>query len=180
MRLANKLTVLRVLLVPFFLTCVIYYQPGNDILRLTALSIFSIAVLTDFVDGIIARAKKEKSKLGSLLDPLADKILMITAFISLSQSKFPVSLPPWVVIVIISRDLIIVLGAIIIYFINGRLDIVPSWLGKTTTFFQMATVISVLLNFRFSSFLWDITVICTVVSGLHYIYRGSKLLNENK
>jgi len=180
MRLANKLTVLRILLVPFFLTCIIYYGPGEEHLRIIALLIFCSAVLTDFIDGIIARAKREKTKLGSILDPLADKILLITAFISLSQSKLTVVLPDWVVITVISRDIIIVLGAVVIQFITGHLDVHPSHLGKITTFFQMATVISILLNFGFSYLFWYLAVLFTVLSGLNYIYQGSKLLNENK
>jgi len=180
MRLANKLTVLRILLVPFFLTCVIYYQPRKDYLRLIALGIFCLAVLTDFVDGIIARAKKEKTKLGSVLDPLADKILLITAFIALSRAQFHILLPPWVVVTVISRDIIIILGATIIQHITGHLDVIPSRLGKITTFCQMVTIISVLLNFSLSFIIWDMTIIFTVLSGLGYIYSGNKLLSENK
>ena len=180
MRLANKLTVLRIVLVPFFLTCVIYYQPTKDCFRLIALAIFCLAVLTDFIDGIISRAKKEKTKLGSVLDPLADKILLITAFISLSQAQLRIVLPPWVVVTVISRDIIIVLGAGVIQHITGHLEIAPSRLGKITTFFQMAAIISVLLNFALSFIVWYITVVFTILSGFGYIYSGSKLMNENK
>ena len=180
MRLANKLTVLRILLVPLFLICIVYYRPGNEKLRIIALCLFASAVLTDFVDGIIARAKGEKTKLGSILDPLADKLLLVSAFISLSRAQFPVTLPAWVVITVISRDIIIVLGAVIIQFITGQLEVIPSRLGKLTTFFQMATVISILLNFTFSYFFWYSAAVFTIFSGLDYIRQGSRLLNENK
>ena len=180
MRLANKLTVLRILLVPLFLICIVYYRPGNEKFRIIALCLFASAVLTDFVDGIIARAKGEKTKLGSILDPLADKLLLVSAFISLSRAQFPVTLPAWVVITVISRDIIIVLGAVIIQFITGQLEVIPSRLGKLTTFFQMATVISILLNFTFSYFFWYAAAVFTVLSGLDYIRQGSRLLNENK
>lgn len=180
MRLSNKLTVLRILLVPFFLTCIIYYWPGSERLRIIALGIFCIAILTDFIDGIIARTKKERTRLGSILDPLADKILLTTAFISLSQSRLPITLPPWIVITVISRDIIIILGAGIVQFITGHLEVSPTCLGKVTTFFQMATILSILLNFGFSFVIWYIAVFFTVLSGFQYIYEGSKLLNENK
>ena len=180
MRLANKLTVLRILLVPVFVICIVYYRPGNERLRIIALCLFALAVLTDFGDGIIARAKGEKTKLGSILDPLADKLLLVSAFISLTQAQFRITLPAWVVIIVISRDIIIILGAAIIQFITGRLEVVPSRLGKLTTFFQMATVLSILLNFTFSCFFWYIAVAFTVLSGLDYIRQGNKLLNENR
>ena len=180
MRLANKLTVLRILLVPVFVICIVYYQPGNEKLRIIALCLFALAVLTDFGDGIIARAKGEKTKLGSILDPLADKLLLVSAFISLTQTQLRITLPVWVVIIVISRDIIIILGAAIVQFITGQLEIVPSRLGKLTTFFQMATVISILLNFTFSCFFWYTAVVFTVLSGFDYIRQGNKLLNENK
>ena len=180
MNLANKITIARVLLIPLFIAAVIYYSPERQGLRFIALFIFSLAVLTDAVDGYIARMKAQKTRLVTFLDPLADKLLLISAFVSLSMlANIPphLRLPPWLPIIVISRDIIIVLGTIIIYLISGNIEIVPTKLGKITTFLQMATIISVLLYFKFSYLIWSAAAFFTVASGLDYIAKGSRLLN---
>lgn len=182
MNLANKITIARVLLIPFFVAAIIYYTPENDFLRFLALGIFIISVFTDALDGYIARTKGQKTALGSYLDPIADKLLLLAAFICLAMvNSFPQgrSLPAWVVLIVISRDAIIVLGSVIIYLMKGALEVVPSKLGKATTFLQMATVIVVLLHFRYSHIIWNLTIVFTVLSGIGYIRRGSRLLSEN-
>lgn len=182
MNLANKITIARVLLIPFFVAAIIYYTPENDFLRFLALGIFIISVFTDALDGYIARTKGQKTVLGSYLDPIADKLLLLAAFICLAMvNNFPQgrSLPAWVVLIVISRDAIIVLGSVIIYLMKGALEVVPSKLGKATTFLQMATVIVVLLHFRYSHIIWNLTIVFTVLSGIGYIRRGSRLLSEN-
>ena len=182
MNLANKISITRILLIPFFVAAVIYYAPDKDFLRFVALGIFMIGVLSDALDGYIARTMNQKTALGSYIDPIADKLLLVTAFICLSiASNFPENtrLPAWVLLTVISRDIIIILGSIVIYMIKGRLDVVPSKLGKATTFLQMFTVISVLLNFSYSYVIWIMTAVFTVLSGVGYIRRGSLLLNEN-
>lgn len=181
MNLANKISVLRILLVPIFVACIVYYEPEREFLRVFALGIFILAVLTDALDGYIARTRKQKTELGTILDPIADKLLLVSAFICLSVAyKLPLGLrlPPWVPIIIISRDAIIILGALIIQFTTGHLEVVPSVLGKMATFFQMSTVISVLLRWPFSHLVWTSAVIFTVLSGVGYIRRGSRLLNS--
>lgn len=182
MNLANKITIARVLLIPFFVAAVIYYSPDNDFLRFIALAVFMIGVFTDALDGYIARTRNQKTVLGSYLDPIADKLLLLAAFICLAMvNNFPQgrSLPAWVVLIVISRDAIIMLGSVIIYLMKGALEVVPSKLGKATTFLQMITVISVLLHFRYSSIVWNLTIIFTILSGIGYIRRGSLLLSEN-
>lgn len=180
MNLANKLSIVRILLVPFFIASLVYYSPRQDILRFIALGIFTIAVLTDAVDGYIARIKNIKTELGTFLDPIADKLLLLSAFICLSiVGNMPkgLKLPAWVPIVVVSRDAIIVFGSLLIYIIAGSIKVMPSRFGKLTTFFQMLTIISLLLQFEFSFILWNIAVIFTVLSGIGYIIRGSKLFN---
>lgn len=180
MNLANKISIARVLLIPFFIASVIYYAPERQGLRFIALFIFSLAVLTDAIDGYIARMKSQKTRLGTFLDPLADKLLLVSAFISLSLlTNIPphLRLPPWLPIIVISRDIIIVLGTVIIYLISGNIEIVPTKLGKVTTFFQMVTIISVLLHFRYSNFIWSAAAFFTILSGIDYIAKGSRLLN---
>ncbi|MFH0771288.1 MAG: CDP-alcohol phosphatidyltransferase family protein [Candidatus Omnitrophota bacterium] len=180
MNLANKISVLRILLTPCFMGAVLYYSPEHDYLRFVALIIFGIAGLSDALDGLFARLLKQKTLLGTILDPVADKLLLITAFISLSAANnIPVSLrlPLWVPIVVVSRDIIIVIGAVIIFIITGDIKISPSPIGKITTFFQMVTIIGVLLLYPHSNYLWSLAVIFTVLSGIHYVIRGARLLN---
>lgn len=181
MNLANRISIFRILLVPFFILSLIYYTPQKDNLRLVALFIFSLAVITDAVDGYVARIFGQKTTLGTFLDPLADKFLLISAFICLTViDSFPahLKLPPWVLIIVISRDAIIVLGTVLIYIITQHIEIIPSRLGKIATFCQMITIISLLLQFQYSDIIWSVAMFFTVVSGINYIRRGSKLLNN--
>ncbi len=182
MNLANKISITRILLIPFFVAAIIYYTPEKDFLRFVALALFMLGVFSDALDGYIARTMNQKTVLGSYIDPIADKLLLLTAFVCLSMvNNFTKDfrLPPWVLLTVISRDAIIVLGSIVIYMMKGRLEVVPSRLGKATTFFQMFTVISVLLHFRYSYIVWIMAAVFTVLSGMGYIRRGSLLLSEN-
>lgn len=172
--LANKISIARIILIPFFITAIVYSR--MDI----AFIFFSLAIISDGADGLIARTLKQKTELGTILDPIADKLLLISAYICLSVvNTVPAQLkmPPYVPIIVISRDAIIVLGSIIIHLITGNLKISPSPIGKITTFFQMMTIISILLQFKYSSSVWNITVFLTVVSGMDYIIKGSRLFN---
>lgn len=182
MNLPNKISIIRILLIPFFIWAIIYYRPESDYLRFVALGIFGLAVLSDAIDGYLARILKQRTTLGTFLDPIADKLLLITAFISLSMANnLPavLKLPPWVPIIVVSRDVIIILGAVVIFLMSGRVEISPSLLGKATTFFQMATIISVLLKYQHSNYIWNLAIAFTVLSGIGYIIRGTRLLNEN-
>jgi CDP-diacylglycerol--glycerol-3-phosphate 3-phosphatidyltransferase len=179
MNIANKVSVFRILSVPFFVTCLIYYSEKNDILRYVALLIFLLAILSDAVDGYLARKSKQKSQAGIVLDPLADKLLLISAFVGLRMiDDFPLRIrfPLWVSLIVISRDIIILLGVIVIYMVKARLDINPTRLGKLTTFFQMLAVMAVLLQLRFAYIFWNIAVIFTLISGFDYIRKGIRLL----
>jgi CDP-diacylglycerol--glycerol-3-phosphate 3-phosphatidyltransferase len=182
MNFANKISIFRILLIPFFVGPLLYYCPERDFLRFLALGIFTLAVFSDALDGYIARIKKERTKLGTFLDPLADKLLLVSAFISLSVvDNLPsgLKLPLWVPLLVVSRDTIILLGAVIIYIIRGSLEVSPSKLGKLTTFFQMMTIVSLLLQLRYSVFLWYAASFFTVASGIGYIKRGTQILNAS-
>ncbi|MDP2921623.1 MAG: CDP-alcohol phosphatidyltransferase family protein [Candidatus Omnitrophota bacterium] len=181
MNLANKITIFRILLIPFFIASILYYGQGREYLRFYALGIFLLATVSDAVDGCIARLRSEVTELGMVLDPIADKLLIISAFISLSVIKVvpeELRIPAWAVVTVISRDIIIVLGSAIIHFIKGDLKIRPSWLGKATTLFQMLTVLVFLANFRYHRFFLYPAIFFTVFSAIDYIWRGSKQLNE--
>lgn len=175
MNCANRLTILRIILTPVFIMAVLYKR--LDI----ALIIFAAAAVTDGLDGYIARTRKEKTKFGAIMDPIADKMLIGSAFVSFSLVKdLPIYLkmPVYVPIIIISRDVIILLGAVIIYLLAGDLKIKPSILGKVTTFFQMLTIIMMLTQFIYSSWIWNVAVVLTVFSGLDYIRVFSRQINE--
>lgn len=175
LNLANKISIARIILIPFFVAAVIYGR--HDI----ALAVFGLAAISDGLDGFIARTFRQKTALGMVLDPVADKLLLVTAYILLAMTaNLPAALrlPPYVPIVVISRDVIIVLGSVIVYLMKGDLKVSPSILGKVTTFFQMVTIVSVLIYFSYSWVLWNVTVLLTIVSGIDYIRRGAHLLGE--
>ena len=181
MNLANKLSIFRILIIPFFVAFMVYYTPEKDFLRFWALGAFSLAVLSDAADGFVARIRKEKTVIGSIIDPLADKLLLTTSFVTLSvMNKFPLEyrIPLWLPIAVISRDVILVIGAVIIHMLAGNLQITPNKLGKTTTFFQMSTIIWALLKMPYIKTISYITVFFTIISGLTYIAKGSRLLNQ--
>ncbi|MCM8799398.1 MAG: CDP-diacylglycerol--glycerol-3-phosphate 3-phosphatidyltransferase [Candidatus Omnitrophica bacterium] len=183
MNIANKVSTFRILTVPFFVSTLIYYSPERDFLRYISLFIFMLAVISDAVDGYLARKNRIKSPIGLILDPLADKLLLISAFVGLRiVNNFPLKIrfPLWVSLIVISRDAIILLGAVLIYLLKGQLNISPSIWGKFTTLFQMVAVLSVLLQLNFSYIFWSIAVFFTLVSGAGYIWKGFKVLYEEK
>ncbi|MFQ5952364.1 MAG: CDP-alcohol phosphatidyltransferase family protein [Candidatus Omnitrophota bacterium] len=172
---ANRLTILRIILVPVFIAAILYHR------LYLALAIFVLAAITDGLDGYIARVRKERTQLGRILDPVADKMLILSGFVSLSLvAGLPdyLKMPIYVPIIVISRDVIILLGAVVIYLLTERLEIKPTILGKVTTFFQMITIISLLLGFVYSNWIWNTTVVFTVLSGLDYIRIGARQVNE--
>ena len=175
MNLPNLLTILRILLVPVFINLLIYK------LYTSALGIFLLASFTDGLDGIIARAANQRTTLGTYLDPMADKLLLTAAFITLSVLQF---IPVWVSVIVVSRDIILVLGALVLHLAQGEFIITPTPLGKATTFLQLVYVILILslvvldrhTNFE-QPFVFGMLLL-TVTSGLHYIYRGIRPLNS--
>lgn len=176
MNFANKISTFRILTVPFFIASLIYYSAQRDALRFMALSIFVLAVVSDAVDGHIARRAKLQSKAGLILDPLGDKLLLMSAFICLSFDKFVMKFPFWVTLIVISRDVLIILGTAVIYMVKQNINILPTRWGKLTTSFQMLSVIVVLLEWNFSYIIWVVAVFFTLISGIDYIMRGFKIL----
>jgi CDP-diacylglycerol--glycerol-3-phosphate 3-phosphatidyltransferase len=172
MNIANKISTFRILIVPFFIACLLYSQEKIRF-RSIALIIFCLAVLSDAVDGYIARKSKQISKAGAVLDPLGDKLLLMSAFFCLALIK---EIPFWVAYIIISRDTIILLGTLVVYIVKQHMDIFPTKWGKFTTTFQMLSVICVLLKLKYAHFSWWIAIFFTVISGIDYIMRGFKIL----
>lgn len=180
MNFANKISTFRILSVPFFIAALIYYAPCRGYLRWIALGIFCLAGISDAVDGYIARRSGQRSKAGLVLDPIGDKLLLMSAFILLSDStgvQLALKFPFWVVLIVLSRDVIIVLGSVVIYMVRQRIEIIPSRWGKYTTIAQMSAVISVLLQLGdIASCIWRIAAMLTVISGLLYIKKGLRVL----
>lgn len=179
MILANKITVIRILAVPAVVIFLLYYTTECNYFRYLALGIFSVAVLTDVFDGFVARRKNQQSELGTYLDPIADKLLLVASFISLSTlDNIPpeLTIPGWATLLVISRDGIILIGAALIYVLKGNFKITPTIWGKLTTFFQMLTIITVLCGFIYWEIILYITLGVTVISGADYIRKGNRLL----
>lgn len=177
MSLPNLITIFRILLVPFFFTELLSYQPGLEHHRWIALAIFLIASVTDALDGFIARATHNQTELGRLLDPLADKLLLLSAYLGiLWVESLPFRPPLWITVTVVFRDFLIVTGMLVIYFVNKTMNIRPNLIGKLTTVAQMATVVAILLKSEFSPGLWTVMGAFTIISCLAYIGRGIKVL----
>jgi len=170
---ANLITILRMVFIPLFLLAITY---GDARL---AMWVFLIAGLSDGIDGFIARFYCQKTAFGAVLDPMADKLILTSAYVALtiSSSAIPHPVPVWLAVLTISRDVVIVLIALAL---NITLDIKrfsPTMLGKTTTFFQIAFIVGVLIQNAYSlpallvdTLLWTVAML-TVASGLHYLFR---------
>jgi len=171
----NILTLIRILLVPLF---VIYLMKD---MFFSALIIFAIAGISDGLDGFIARYFNQRTELGAYLDPIADKLLITSAFVSLAVMKI---IPGWLAVIVISRDVLILLGIAIFSITDISVDIKPSFVSKCTTVAQLVTVAFVLLNEAVLStvivkyFLYWLTAGISILSGLHYIYRGMNILQQ--
>jgi cardiolipin synthase len=174
MTVPNLITILRIILVPIFVIYMINNRP------LASLIIFIIASITDALDGFIAKVFHQKSNLGAYLDPLADKILLMSAYITLAILKM---IPSWLTVLTISRDVIILLGVLILYLNRYPVKINPSLLSKATTCIQVATILVVLsrgyLNIEFLRiYAFWLAAIFTVASGLQYIRTGMVILSQ--
>ncbi|HZL13275.1 MAG TPA: CDP-alcohol phosphatidyltransferase family protein [Verrucomicrobiae bacterium] len=185
---ANKITILRILLTPFFVVEVLYYvKTGNEIHRLLAIISFAVAAICDGVDGYIARHYNQISELGKILDPLADKLLLVSGVVLLSFDNAPWlrQIPLWLTGTIIGRDLLILVGVGVIRFTVGKVTVHPRLLGKCATVLQMVVVIWVLLKWDFGggarAFFYGAlaAAICTGVSGLLYVFDGIKQLGTH-
>lgn len=184
----NLLTVFRMVLIPVFVTMLFYQR------FIVALGVFVCAGLTDGLDGLLARRFDQRSQLGTVLDPIADKLMMVTAFIVLSMRViFPQPVPShlpvpfWVTITVISRDVFIIVGAAAINIMTGFRGFRPSWLGKVNTTVQIVAIAAIMFaaSVPYYTGYYLPTVYATVftfavLSGLHYVFFASKLLNEDR
>jgi len=181
---ANKITILRILLIPFFVVQVLYYvKNGNEGHRLAAILSFAVAAICDGVDGYIARRYNQRSELGAILDPLADKLLLVSGIIVLSFEHRPrlETIPLWLTGTIIGRDILVLAGMLVIQMTVGKVKIRPRMVGKVATVLQMVIILWVLLKWN-SQWLrvWLLAAaICTGISGLLYVWDGSRQLSAH-
>ena len=179
MNLANSITVFRIVIIPAFVILLLKHHPYLPFL------FFSLAIVTDGLDGMVARIQKQKTKLGSILDPLADKLLLTSAYVTLALLEL---VPLWVVIVVFSRDLVLILGWSIIYFSTGISTAIPTILGKATSVLQMTVVFLVLLSssgylaegkwLAIKPLILSVMILFTVISGMEYSFRGIRLISK--
>lgn len=186
--LANVLTILRMVVIPFFIMAVGYNRSG------WAFILFVAAGLTDLLDGLIARVWKQQTNVGAILDPMADKLLLTAAFVMLALPDGPKAfpglilfnrIPIYVVIITISRDVFISLISAVIYMTMGQTRFPPSMPGKLTTMLQILTVCVLLLGNYLQRELillgpmviW-ICLTMTVISGFHYVYLATRIGNH--
>ena len=182
--LANKITLARILAVPFFIALMLYATPARPEFHWAAFAVYLLAEVSDVVDGYIARHYRQKTRAGSILDPLADKLLFISALLCLyrqgSAFGWAVQLPLWLVIAFIARDAILVLGALLLQVHAGALEIKPNIWGKMTACFQAVCVVAVFLQWPMALLMWWVALGVTIVSGIIYMQEGIGRLNNGQ
>ena len=175
MTIPNLITAFRIILAPVFVIYLI-----NDRLN-SALVVFLICMISDGIDGMVARLFNQKSRLGAYLDPLADKTLLVTAFVLLAVRGY---LPSWLTVTAIARDVMILLGVLVLHLNRLEIKIRPSAVSKINTCLQFITLFMVLLKgyILLPSVVYDalyyITAAFTIISGLHYMQFGLRIMGE--
>jgi cardiolipin synthase len=173
MGLANWLTIFRILLIPVVVSLLVYRRPG------WALAVFALAASTDLLDGWVARRRGLSTRLGAFLDPMADKLLLTASFATLTYLK---SIPFWITAVVVTRDVLLVLGALLVHMLGTKIYPRPTLAGKLAAFFQVLTVL-VGLGGRYVALplatpvVW-LAAFFTIASGLQYIVQGMRFLNS--
>jgi cardiolipin synthase len=172
LNLANCLTLFRILTIPIFLELLVYHFYWE------ALLVFAIGGFTDFFDGFVARRMNQQTALGAYLDPVADKLLVVTSFVMLGVIG---GLPVWLTVLVVARDVLILVGFGLIYvLVEERLEVRPSRIGKWSTTLQLLTLAVALLRLHNAELVDErildgfvlASALATVASGLQYLYRG--------
>ncbi|MBU0678974.1 MAG: CDP-alcohol phosphatidyltransferase family protein [Verrucomicrobia bacterium] len=189
--LASRITICRMMGIPVFILLLTYYlqslkagQP-NEVLRVWALTVFLGVALTDALDGYIARARNQITRLGRILDPLADKMLLLSAVIMLTRPSIPAlepQLPIWYTLIIISRDAFLIAGAFVIDHLVGHVEIHPRLTGKLSTVFQMTCIVWVLAAWPVAPFKWIVWSggAITVFAWILYFIDGFRQLEHSE
>jgi cardiolipin synthase (CMP-forming) len=195
---ANRITIFRLLLIPFFVGALLYYGQtvkagaANESYRIAAIIIFIVAAISDGVDGYLARNFNQKTKLGTILDPIADKLLMFAALLTLSFISgvgIP-DFPLWFPLLIITRDALLLLGALVLHFLTQQVHVRPHWTGKTSTCLVFIAISAALLKLDWTIYVCYaggfFTLICTVlyvrdgIYQLHHSDSARAVLSQDK
>lgn len=167
----NSITLFRLALVPVFVFLQLSHQPG------WALACFATAAISDGLDGLLARLLNQRTKLGGLLDPIADKVLVLAALVSLVMEK---RLPLWLLVITLARDVLMVAGALMVTYKNLEIPTEPSRIGKYATFFMVCTVVLCLVSSipgtpvamrAYVAVLGFVATLCVLVSTAQYFVR---------
>ena len=172
LNLPNFLTLVRILTIPFFLIALAYHWYWE------ALLIFGLGGITDFLDGLAARLMRQETRLGAYLDPVADKLLVFSSYVMLGAID---AMPPWLVVIVVMRDVFILLGFVVIYYLTEeKFEARPTLIGKSSTLLQLITLAVALASLHDSSLIPQVileglvlvTAAATLFSGMQYLYRG--------
>lgn len=184
MTLANRITLIRVFSIPVFCVLVFLYSPEREWLRWAAFTLYVAAAISDILDGYIARRYRQNSRLGMRLDPLADKLIVNLGFVFIAaNAHFYDVLPGWFMafpVIVLSRDVFIVVGALLITSQIGPTQFKPRTLGKATTMAHMSVIIAILLKLSIAYYLILIALFCTIASFADYLYSGTQLAASRK
>jgi cardiolipin synthase (CMP-forming) len=186
--LANRITIVRILSVPLFVLLLVYYTLGlksgapSEMQRVAALVLFVAAAATDALDGYFARSRNEITNLGRILDPIADKSLLLAGLILLTRPSIPAlspHIPIWFTLLVVSRDVVLILGSMLIHHIVGVVEIRPHFVGKVATVLQMLTVLWVLIGAS-RPFLPTVVAagVLTFYAGAIYVLNGIRQLER--
>ena len=187
---ANKVTIGRIILVPFFVVQLLYYfQNGNELHRWLACGAFLTATISDFIDGWLARNRGQATQLGSYLDPIADKLLLFSGLILLTyesaNNPFGQQIPLFLTVIVIGRDVIVVSGSALLYVVIGNVKVKPHAVSKAASVLQMVCIGWVLLKVSQS---WSVdatfwlalaATACTIFTGVLYVLNGIRQFSEH-
>ena len=195
--LASRITILRILLIAPFVSFMLkindsgFSAGARNAMRYVSILIFMVMAISDAIDGYLARITKQVTKLGAFLDPVADKLLMTSACLLLASERGHVQnflLPPTVVVLIIGKDLFLLIGFLIVYFITSRIHIVPVFIGKLATALQLSMVTGILIAPEVSGILpgwiwllrllWWSAAGTAILATLIYIRNGSRYIEQ--
>ncbi|OGV45255.1 MAG: hypothetical protein A2X46_14725 [Lentisphaerae bacterium GWF2_57_35] len=190
MTLANKVTITRLLGIPVFILLTLYYTMslaagnGSETYRIWALVVFVAIASTDALDGYLARSRHEITELGRILDPLADKALLLSALILLTRPSLPglvPHIPIWFTALTISRDVLLLLGSVVIHHFVGTVKVRPRIFGKVATVLTMLAILWVLAQWPEGGFIWLIVAagLLIFVSGAFYLFDGIRQLEHH-
>ena len=173
MNLANSISLFRLALIPVVIGLIAYYTPGKEWVRYLAFAAFVTAAVSDFVDGFVARHFDQRTKLGAVLDPLADKLLINLSLVFLAVTPhFDTDVPKWLPVVVLGRDITITLGAYLLNKYMGPLRPRPRFLGKVATTAHSVSVAWILLNWPFGFQVLMVMIAISIASLVDYLFLG--------